>query len=210
MKTRFILAIATALLFSAGLFADDPVRRTIVVKDGKVLKDGKVFQLDGELLGFSRAWLGVSLLDVTPGLREHFGAPRDAGVLVSEVAPDSPAAKAGLRAGDVILSIDGAEIDSAWDLRRGLRDKKSGDGARLEILRDKARHTLVATVTERDVTERLIGPMHLEELSKTLGEKFSGPEWRARVESLGDCGNLQNRIRDLETRLKDLEKKLQR
>lgn len=210
MKNRLILLLAVTFLISISAAADDPVRQTIVVKDGKLLRNGQLIDFDGEFFGFSKTWLGVSLIDVTPELRGWLGAPRETGVLVSAVAPDSPAAKAGLRAGDVILALDGKEAGSASDLRRGLREKKGGDSARLEIIRDKNRQALVATLVERDRQERMPAVVHLEELSKKLGEKFDGPEWKARLGQLGDCGALQSRIRDLETRLNQLERKLQK
>lgn len=208
MKNRLVLLLALTFLFSIPAAAEEPVRQTIVVKDGKLLRNGRLIDFDGEFFAFSKTWLGVSLLDVTPELRAWLGAPRETGVLVSEVAPDSPAAKAGLRAGDVILALDGKEADSASDLRRGLRDKKGGDPARLEVVRDKGRQTIVATLVEREPRERLPALMHLEDLSKRLGEKFDSPEWKARIEQFGDCGALQSRIRDLETRLNQLERKL--
>lgn len=208
MKNRLILLLTLTLALSVSLAAKEPVKRTILIKDGKLIEDGRLLALDGELLGFSKTYLGVSLLDLTGELRGYFGAPAGAGVLVSEVADDSPAAKAGLRAGDVILSVDGSETETASDIRRALRDKKGGDAARLEILREKSRQTVVATLAERELRQRFPEAMHLEDLSRTLSEKFNSPEWKARIEQLGDCDGLQSRIRELETRLNQLEKKL--
>lgn len=197
---------AAALILSAvPLLADGPIRRTVVIKDGKVVSntgDLDILQLNGDLFG-KRAYLGVSLVDLTSELREHYGAPKDAGVLVSSVEDGSPADKAGLKVGDIVVAIDGNDVDTAGDIRQGLRDKKDGDTARVEVLRGRTRQTLVASVVERE-GPRLFAPGDLEGLGRTL----NSPEWKARINAIPDCGSLQGRIKELETRLKELEKRL--
>jgi membrane-associated protease RseP (regulator of RpoE activity) len=206
MKIR-LFTIAALLLSTTALFADGPVRRTIVVKDGKVVsstENGHDFVFDSELFGGKRAYLGVSLVDLTDELREHFGAPKDTGLLVSSVEDGSPADKAGIHVGDIIVSVDGKDVESAGELRRGLREKKDGDTVRVEVLRGRARQTFVTTVIEKEGPS-MIFPGNFEGL-----RRFEGPEWKGRVEAFGDCANLQTRIKELESRLKELEKKLQK
>ena len=201
MRKMIITGITLLLAFSA--LADGPIRRTVVIKDGKVITDGREITIGGDLLGGPRAYLGVGLTHLSPELREHFGAPKDSGVMVESVQKDSPAEKAGIRVGDIVVSVDGDVVESATDLRQALQDKKEGDSVRVEVLRGRARQTLVASVKERK-TPRLL---ELDELPGLMGS----PEWRARIERLGgDCGDLQARIKDLESRLKDLEKRLQK
>lgn len=202
MKKTIVTAIA--LLLATSAFADSPQRftRTVVVKDGKVITDDRK-GVPFEMFIGPRAYLGVSVVSLSPELREHFGAPKDAGVLVEGVQNDSPADKAGVKVGDIVLSVDGSDVKSSSDLRSALREKKEGDSVRLEVLRGRARQTIVTTVKERE-TPRMI---QFDELPGVIGT----PEWRARIERLGgDCGDLQGRIKELETRLKDLEKKLQK
>ena len=208
MKLRQLFTIAL-LLTTTAVFADkQPVRRTVVIKDGKVVSNTEngveVFRLDGDLFGGKRAHLGVSLVDLNDELREHFGAPKDAGLLVSSVEDGSPADKSGIQTGDIIISLDGKSVESASDLRRGLREKKDGDTVRVEVLRGRARQTFVATVVEKE-GPRVLLPRDFEGL-----RRFEGPEWTGRIEALGDCATLQSRIKELESRLKDLEKKLQK
>jgi membrane-associated protease RseP (regulator of RpoE activity) len=198
------LLIALTLLIAVAAFADSPQRqtRTLVIKDGKVVTDN----IEGpplEMFLGGRTYIGVSLAGLTPELREHFGAPKDSGVMVESVQEDSPAEKAGIKVGDIVLSVDGKDVKTSADLRGGLRDKKEGDSVRLEVLRGRSRQTIVTTVKERE-TPRMF---QLEELPGMIGT----PEWRARIERFGgDCGDLQTRIKELENRLKDLEKKLQK
>ncbi len=210
MKIRSLVTIALTLTFTTVVLAQTPSPaprvRTFVVKDGKLIPGSgdEVIQLDS-LLG-RRAYLGVSLIDLTEDLREHYGSSRDAGILVGEIEDNSPAAKAGIRVGDIILSIDGKEVATSLDLRRELRDQKAGDSARIEVLRGRNRQTLVATVSEREGASVLM-PGDLEELRTRLGTR----EWRAHLDRTGpDCNDLQSRIKELESRLKDLEKKLQK
>ena len=201
---RKTILITLTLLIATAAFADSPQRhtRTLVVKDGKVItdeRDGVPFQM---FMG-PRAYIGVSLMNLSPELREHFGAPKDAGVLVESVQNDSPADKAGIKVGDVVLSVDGKDVKSSADLRAAMREKKEGDSVRIEVLRGRTRQTVVTTVKERE-TPRML---QLDELPGMIGT----PEWRARIERMGgDCGDLQGRIKELENRLKDLEKKLQK
>ncbi|HYC58800.1 MAG TPA: PDZ domain-containing protein [Thermoanaerobaculia bacterium] len=213
MKHRLLILIL--LISTAAAFADGPKKRTVVIKDGKVVSNQvngiEVMELDDfqSLLG-KRAHLGVRLTDLSAELREHYGAPKDAGLLVASVENGSPAEKAGIRVGDIVLSIDGQDVDSAVELRRGLRDKKDGDSVRIEVLRNRARQTLVATVVEREPT-RFVLPRNIEGLRGIEGlRELDSPEWRARIQSIGDCQGLQSRIKELESRLKDLEKKLQK
>ncbi|MFL6244652.1 MAG: S1C family serine protease [Thermoanaerobaculia bacterium] len=208
MKLIRLLTIAL-LLSSLSAFAQTPTKRTIVIRDGKVVSSSEgplteAFYLDRELFGGKRAHLGVSLVDLTDQLREHFGTPKDAGILVGSVEDGSPADKSGIQTGDIIIGVDGKDVESSSDLRRALREKKEGDTVRIEVMRGRARQTFVATVVEKEGAG-LVLPREFEGL-----RRFEGPEWKGRIESLADCATLQSRIKELETRLKDLEKKLQK
>ena len=87
-------------------------------------------------------WIGVEAIDLPPDLREHFGAPRDAGVMISHVETGSPAVSAGLSPGDVVFEVDGDPVRSA----RGFANAVAGGGVenRIEIrlMRDGARITV--------------------------------------------------------------------
>lgn len=208
MKTRITFTLLILAAITSSLFAE-PRRQTIVIRDGKVIEGKGLAELDGLLAG-KRAFLGVSLTDLSPELREHFGAPKDSGVLVGNIEDGSPAEKAGVRVGDIIVAVDGKDVESSWDLRKALQGKKDGDTARIEVVRGRGRQSLVATVVERDFPGSLIRVGDLGDLGARLGETFSGPEWRARVERLQNCDELQDKLRALETRLKELERKLQK
>lgn len=90
-----------------------------------------------------RGRLGVSLQELTPQLQEYFGA-KDGGALVASVTKDSAAEKAGLKAGDVITSVNGSSMRDADDIARALRQAEGE--VTIGVLRDKKATTLKATI----------------------------------------------------------------
>lgn len=90
--------------------------------------------------------LGIGAMTLEPQLAEYFGTKQ--GVLVSSVAADSAAAKAGLKAGDVITSFNGHAVDSPSDLRTGVRTVEGGEFT-LGIIRDRKPMTLKGKLEPR-------------------------------------------------------------
>lgn len=83
-----------------------------------------------------RGFLGVSPQALTPELAEQLNVPEPRGALVSTVVPDSPAAEAGLQAGDVIVSVDGNPVSDDLGLRLTISQMRPGTTARIEFYRD--------------------------------------------------------------------------
>jgi serine protease Do len=90
----------------------------------------------------SRSWLGVQIQAVTPPIAESLGLNQPEGALVAEVSPDSPAAEAGLHAGDVLLAFDGQAIATARDLSRRVAEASIDSRHKLAVWRDGERQTL--------------------------------------------------------------------
>ena len=90
----------------------------------------------------SRGWLGVVIQEVNKDLAESFGLERPAGALVAQVMDGGPAARSGLRVGDVILSLDGKPIVMSADLPHLVGALKPGSTARMEVVRDGDRKML--------------------------------------------------------------------
>lgn len=84
----------------------------------------------------SRGWLGVAIQPVTPDVADGLGLSKAAGALVATVTPDSPAEKAGLRQGDVVLAFNGQEIVTPRELSRAVADAGAGDKGKLQVWRD--------------------------------------------------------------------------
>ncbi len=94
----------------------------------------------------TRGWLGVTIQDVDKNLAESFGLDRPRGALVVQVSPGSPADKAGLEAGDVIISFDGEDIPASADLPHVVGLVAPGTVAPAEIFRQKRHKTLKVKV----------------------------------------------------------------
>jgi len=90
--------------------------------------------------------LGVTVSPLSEQLASYFGVKQ--GVLVSAVASNSPAAAAGVRAGDVITAINGQSVSSSADITRALRER-TGESAEISVTRDKKSLSLKATVPGR-------------------------------------------------------------
>ena len=90
----------------------------------------------------ARAWLGVQGESVTPDIAETLGLARPSGVLVDEVYAEGPASRAGVRAGDVILKVDGRPVDDADSLRYRVATKPVNTTASLTINRKGRQLTL--------------------------------------------------------------------
>ena len=91
--------------------------------------------------------LGVGIQSMGEQLGEYFGLSGRTGVLITSVTDDSPAAKAGLKAGDVILSLDGDAIDGTGELARTIREADEGP-MRIGILRDRQERTITVELPE--------------------------------------------------------------
>jgi membrane-associated protease RseP (regulator of RpoE activity) len=207
-------------------------RRHVTVIRGEKGKEPFVL---GEFPRMRRGYLGVSLTDLTPELRAHFGVPEESGVLVAKVEPGSPADKAGVKVGDIVTSIGGEEIKSSWDVSLKVRNQEDGDQVPLEVWRKGRVQTLTATVEQRERAEMDLAPFFKERDGKPLAfhigedgqfkmleggdakllEGFGGwPEGTPRVRvhrmSSEREAELEKKLKALEKRLEELEKLLEK
>jgi S1-C subfamily serine protease len=112
------------------------------------LPRGFTFDFDGRpLLGaLSPRRLGVTVSPLTPQLATYFGVTQ--GVLVTEVASSSPAEAAGIRAGDVITTINDRAVSAADDLVRGVREADAGSSLELRVMRERKELTMTVMLPE--------------------------------------------------------------
>ncbi len=96
----------------------------------------------------TRGWLGVLIQDVTRDLAESFGMPKPIGALVAEVVPDSPAAAAGLRVGDVIVEYAGNEIQVSAALPPLVGRTRIGEDVAVRVIRDGREQVLHVSIGE--------------------------------------------------------------
>ena len=103
----------------------------------------------GGIPAADRAFLGVSSQDLTPEVRDNIETPAHAGAVVAEVVPGSAADAAGLRRLDVIVKIDGRDVQGAVNVGSTIRMKKPGDSVTIEYFRGEERRTTTATLGVR-------------------------------------------------------------
>ncbi|MCP2620356.1 PDZ domain-containing protein, partial [Candidatus Aminicenantes bacterium AC-334-K16] len=98
----------------------------------------------------SRRYIGLYLQELNRELSAHFGVKEGRGLLVSRVEEDSPAARAGLRVGDVIIRADGRRVETVEALSRIIQQKEEGERIEIEFLRDKKKKKVEVEVAEEE------------------------------------------------------------
>jgi serine protease Do len=101
----------------------------------------------------ARGWLGVQIESLTPDMAAAIGISEPKGAIVASVVPDSPAAKAGIRQGDVIVGLDGRGVDDSLALTRRVAALPAGKTANFEIYRDGSKKTFAVTIGQRKETQ---------------------------------------------------------
>lgn len=103
----------------------------------------------------SHGWLGVGIQELTPELAAGLKVPTTSGVLVAQVYPDSPAEKAGIKRGDVIVAYDGKQVEHTYDLTRLVGTTEPGKSVNVKVIRDGREKTLQVVIGERPEEEEL-------------------------------------------------------
>jgi serine protease Do len=134
-----VIGINTFLISPSGAFSGmgfaiptQIVRPTVET----LIRDGKV----------THGYMGIGITDVTPENAKFFNLTDANGAVVSQVESDSPAAKAGLKTGDVITELDGKKITGASDLQMDVGQQKPGTTIKLGLLRDGKSMTVPVTL----------------------------------------------------------------
>jgi len=89
-----------------------------------------------------RPWLGITGLSITRDVAAQYDLPVERGVLIANIEPDSPAEKAGVNPGDIILEFDGKRMNRIEDLQSTLMERKPGDRAELTVVRGQRKGRL--------------------------------------------------------------------
>ena len=240
MHANLLKALPMALLLAASSTSlpaasdETPEKKdmTIVVAGDNDGDEPFVWNFSGRA---GQGRIGVRLLEMTPELRAHFGAPRDAGVLVAGVESGSPAEKAGVRAGDVITRAGGEHVETAADLARAVRHAKTGESLKLDISRDRAATQVTVTVERRPGRDfefdlgdlgRHLGRDIGRDIRREIGRQawdFDGPvifrrgfreppivfrDRRVLRDRPENLDRLHEKLKEMEKRVRDLEKKL--
>ncbi|MDA8434009.1 MAG: DegQ family serine endoprotease [Nitrospiraceae bacterium] len=103
----------------------------------------------------TRGWLGVTIQELTPELSQKFGLGNGKGALVGDVAKGSPAEKAGIRRGDIILEYNGKQVSDVGNLRNMVAQSRVGSEAKVTILRGAKEYAFSIVIAElpKDVAD---------------------------------------------------------
>jgi serine protease Do/serine protease DegQ len=132
-----------------------------------------------------RGLLGVTVQDVTHELAQAFGLPENQGAVVTGVQPDSPAAKAGLEPGDIVLAINDRKVKSSMDVRNAIGVLQVGDQVRIEVLHKGEADTLEA---------KIAAPRRMAADGREVHPKLAGTVLRGLDASEGEEGVLVDKI----------------
>ncbi len=135
-----LIGINTFLISNSGSFSGMGFAIPAQIVEPTVetlIRDGKV----------THAFIGIQISDVTPDNAKFFDMNKAEGALVSEVEPDTPGARAGLRTGDVITELDGKPVTDAGQLQMIVEQKRPGETIHLQVIRD-SKPTTVAVKLE--------------------------------------------------------------
>jgi len=157
-----VIGINTFLISGSGTFSgmgfaipSQIVRPTVET----LIKDGKI----------SHGYMGLGIADVTPENAKFFQMTDASGALVSQVEPNSPAAKAGVKVGDVIGELDGRKVSDAGQLQVSVGQKKPGTVIKLGVMRD-------GKTLELPVTLEAMGARDGDD-SETVSAERGKPRW---------------------------------
>ncbi len=154
-----------------------PINQAKWVAD-QLVKSGKV----------QRAFLGIGIAVLTQELAEQFGLKAREGVLVNEVFPDNPGAKAGLKPGDVIVKFAGKRVSTPQELQSAVETTSVGRSEPMEIIRDAKPQTLEVTLLEQPEDYGLVakGPARSLGRPKSLGSDRLGVEVEPLTKEVAD------------------------
>jgi len=236
MSSHRMLPVASTMLLLAAtalpaLAADGPTPPPDVTVRAR--REARVLPKHALMLdGGKRGYLGLAFLELTPELRRHFQADEKAGILVSHVDAGSPAEKAGVEVGDVLVAIDGKPVDEYWDVRQLVGPRKSGDTVTLDVVRDGRHDPIRVTVEEREGRVIELGQLMKHSAGdddSTVLVMPSAEEWKHFGEEMGQMGEeigasvsrafadpqvhmkIQEHVRDreqLQRRIDELERRL--
>ncbi|WP_246261557.1 DegQ family serine endoprotease [Thiomicrorhabdus cannonii] len=117
----------------------------------------------------ARGFLGVQVQEVTSNLSKSFGLEAPTGALVGQTYPDTPAERAGIRAGDIILEFNGQKVEKSSDLPPMVGMAKINEPIKVVLLRQGKRMNLTVKLTEMDKAEQLASAQMGEVKNDRLG-----------------------------------------
>ncbi|GBC62185.1 peptidase [Desulfonema ishimotonii] len=154
----------------------------------------------------TRGWMGVAIQDITPEIAEYYGIQGKKGVLITEAFEGDPAAEAGIRPQDIIISVNGKPVETTRDLTRIIADISVGDKASIGVLRGHLKKSFEVTIAKRKdapLSAKMQGKKRkddlgigVSELTPELTQRFNLPQTEGVIvtdvasESKGEKGGI--------------------
>jgi serine protease Do len=191
-----VIGINTAISSRGG--GNDGVGFAIPINMAKWVADQLIEK--GEV---QRGYLGVMIQDLNGPLAQKLNVTADAGALVAQVLADAPAAKAGLKPGDVVMQLDGHQVNSSKSLQDAVEKLEVGKAYDLQILRNGEKQTLSVTIEKMPADEQLAQAtqsdssessddnlgLNVQELTSALRSKLNLPNVEGVVVSKVESGS---------------------
>jgi S1-C subfamily serine protease len=190
---------ASALVIGPGGKSSDELAKVILDVKGPALELYKQSFL-------MRGHLGMTLAELSEDLAPYFGVKPGSGVLILAVNEGSPAAKAGIKGGDILTSVNGSEVADASGVIDELSGMDAGDTASLGVIRKGARKTFEVALATDDSWYRVsTAPFEGERSAREEALEKKDQEEAAKLKQ--EMRALQERLKELEDRLDKAEKK---
>lgn len=154
--------------------------------------------------------LGVAIQDLTEQLGDYFGVEKGEGALITEVEKESPAEKAGLKAGDVIVQVDNEKVSGSDDVRQIISEKEKGDEVSLKVIRDKRPKDFSVTLaeTEKEYSFRMKPGSEKSKDIQLFLDKLQIPEAPMLKGYSSDESKLKRDLNKLKKEMEELKKEL--
>jgi C-terminal processing protease CtpA/Prc len=148
--------------------------------------------------------IGVKVQDLSEQLGDYFGVTDGEGVLITEVEEDMPAYKAGLKAGDVVVEVDGKKIEDTEELTSAISEKDAGDKVNIKVMRNHQPQTFAVGV-EKGKGERNFDFSGMDNV-KIFKKNLQAPDMQWMEQSSSD---LKDEMEDLKQEMQDLKQQLE-
>lgn len=160
---------------------------------------------------YSGSRIGVKVQDLSEQLGDYFGVADGEGALITEVEEDMPAQKAGLKAGDVIVEVDGKKIEDTEELTNAISGRDAGDKVDVKVMRNHQPQTFAVEV-EKGKGEHNFDFSGLDNNMKIFKKNLQAPDMQWREEASSDLKdelqNLKEEMQDLKQQLEELKEKI--
>ena len=186
-------------------FSHDEDKIFYDLKDLKELKEFKVHPNKYMYVFGDRPWLGVVLHPLSEQLAKHFQV--ESGLLIETVHKESPAEKAGLLAGDILIDVNGKTVESARDVTKELSEFAEGEQVAISIIRQGKRETVFSTVEKRDCNKGDCFDLYGHENVFKIGD---GPHYRMKWHSREGDKDLKIEVERLHKEIKELKEEIKK